>query len=206
MTSDNLIRDTKVYEKLSKTVTSTPSSSRASQSPLDEGITLLESLHDPEVASRHEHNAAVAALGSFSDFPFSFDVNAASDASYHRRNVNPRPTSSHGSGADDDFHYEWPLTEPESRPPALAVTVSNDSDTDMDLDNDFSATEIARRMRRRANNVNQRRPLRQTSSIIQSENEDGEIDYENGIEHDNFNLIEDDEVSSVERKFEKRCH
>ena len=195
MTSENLIRDTKVYENLSKTASATPSSSHASRSPLDEGITLLESLHDPEVASRHEHNAAVAALGSFTDFPFSFDVNGTSDASYRRHNVNPRPISSHGSGADDEFHYEWPLTEPESRPPALAVTVSNDSDTDMDLDNDFSAAEIASRMRRRANNVSTRRPLRQTSSIVRSDNEDGEIDYENGIEHDNFNHVDDDEVS-----------
>ena len=200
MTSENLVRDTKVYEKLSKTISSDPSS-HASHSPLDEGITLLESLHDPEVASRHEHNAAatVAALGSFSDLPFPFDVNGISDASYHRRNVNPRPTSSHGSGADEDFHYEWPLTEPETRPSALAVTVSNDSDTDMDLDNDFNPAEVASRLRRRANDVRALLPLNRTSSVIQSDNEEGEISYENDVEPDNFNHVDDDdEVCAVE--------
>ena len=198
MTSANLIRDTKIYEKVSKTTSSSPSLSRASGSPLNEGLTLLESLHDPEVASRHEHNAvaAVAALDSLSEWPFPFDTSGVSDASYHRH-VNPRPaSSSRENGIDEDFHYDWPLTEPETRTPALAVTVSNDSGSDVDFDNDLSPVEIASRLRRHGNSGRMRRPLAQRYDNSQSDHNNGETDYETGaVDRNSFLNDIDDEVS-----------
>ena len=210
MTSENLIRDTKIYEKLNKTASSSPSLSCTSDSPLNEGLTLLESLHDPEVASRHERNAAaVAAFGSFSEWSFPFDANAAPDASYRRGHANsgPAPTvvnSSSRENADNDNDdeeeeedppYNWPLSDSEPRPPALAVTVSNDSGSEVDVDNDHSPIDIGGRLRRLGNSG------RMPPGYLRSErgyDTSGASDDENadGGDRNNFTADLEDEVSS----------
>ena len=162
MTSENLIRDTASQEnRLPARAPSPPASSHASSSsPLNEQLTLLESLTDPEVAMRHEQNAAAAAAAAagalpWSDWPFSFSTSNYSFPSSTQQSGydNGASTSPNGDarGANDLQQCDWPLTEPGSQPSrTLAVTVSNDSGSDIDPDNDTSP-DIVTRLRRHGN-------------------------------------------------------